>query len=135
MPLGRILVVDDEPAIRQSVRLTLTKAGYDIVEAEDGEKAIQAIRSGDNPLLVDTIICDLQMPKVNGMEAVAFFRQQFPGVPVLVLTGHPSVSSASELFKKGITDYLSKPIEPAKLVEVVGKAVKKRELFPDDFKV
>ena len=135
MPLGRILVVDDEPALRQSIRLTLTKAGYDIVEAEDGEKAIAAIRSGDNPLMVDTIICDLQMPKVNGMEAVAFFRQQFPGVPVLVLTGHPSVDSASTLFKKGITDYLSKPIEPAKLVEVVGKAVKKRELFPDDFKV
>ena len=96
MPLGRVLVVDDEPAIRQSIRLTLTKAGYDVVEAEDGEKAIQAIRSGDNPLMVDTIICDLQMPKVNGMEAVAFFRQQFKGVPVLVLTGHPTVESASE---------------------------------------
>ena len=135
MPLGRILVVDDEPTLRQSVRMTLTKAGYDVVEAEDGEKAIQTIRSGDNPLMVDTIICDLQMPKVNGMEAVAFFRQQFPGVPVLVLTGHATVESASALFKKGITDYLTKPIEPAKLVEVVGKAVKKRELFPDDFKV
>ena len=135
MPLGRILVVDDEPALRQSIRLTLTKSGYDVVEAEDGEKAIQEIRSGDDPLMVDTIICDLQMPKVNGMEAVAFYRQEFPGVPVLVLTGHASVSSASELFKKGITDYLTKPIEPAKLLAVVEKAVKKRELFPDDFKV
>lgn len=135
MPLGRVLVVDDEPAIRQSIRMTLTKAGYDIVEAEDGEKAIQAIRSGDNPLMVDTIICDLQMPKVNGMEAVAFFRAQFPGVPVLVLTGHPTVESASELFKKGITDYLSKPIEPAKLMAVVAKAVKQHEMFKDDFKV
>jgi len=135
MPLGRVLVVDDEPAIRQSIRMTLTKAGYDIVEAEDGEKAIEAIRSGDNPLMVDTIICDMQMPKVSGMEAVAFFRQQFPGVPVLVLTGHPAVESASELFKKGITDYLSKPIEPAKLVAVVEKAVKQHEMFKDDFRV
>ena len=55
MGRGRVLVVDDEADMRKSVRLTLTKAGYDVVEAEDGEKAIEAVRSGDNPLMLDTI--------------------------------------------------------------------------------
>ncbi len=133
MGLGRILVVDDEADLRKSIRLVLTKAGYDAVEAEDGEKAIEAIRSGDNPLMVDTVICDLVMPKVNGMEAIAFFRSQFPGVPILVLTGHPNIENASELYKQGVVDYLVKPIVPEKLLEAVEKAVKQRELFKDQF--
>ena len=133
MPLGRVLVVDDEPEIRKSVRLILSKAGYDVVEAEDGEKGIAAIRSGDNPVMVDTIICDLKMPKIQGQEAVAFFRAQFPSVPVIVLTGHPETKGAAELFKKGIVDYLVKPIEPEKLKAVVAKAVKQHELFKDQF--
>ena len=133
MGLGRILVVDDEADLRKSIRLILTKAGYDAVEAEDGEKAIEAIRSGDNPLMVDTVICDLVMPKVNGMEAIAFFRSQFPGVPILVLTGHPNIENASELYKQGVVDYLVKPIVPEKLLAAVEKAVKQRELFKDQF--
>lgn len=133
MGLGRILVVDDEADLRKSLRLILTKAGYDAVEAEDGEKAIEAIRSGDNPLMVDTVICDLVMPKVNGMEAIAFFRSQFPGVPILVLTGHPNIDNASDLYKQGVVDYLVKPIVPEKLLAAVEKAVKQRELFKDQF--
>ena len=129
MAKGRVLVVDDEADLRKSARLILTKAGYDVVEAEDGEKAIQAIRSGDNPLLVDTIIMDLVMPKVNGMEAIAFMRSQFPKVPILVLTGHPNVENAAQLFKQGVVDYLVKPIVPDKLLASVDKAVKERELF------
>ena len=130
---GRVLVVDDEADIRKSVRLTLTKLGFDVIEAEDGEKGIAAIRSGDNPLMLDTIICDLVMPKVNGMEAIALFREQFPGVPVIVLTGHPNVENASDLFKQGVVDYLVKPIVPEKLAAAVTKAVKGRELFKDQF--
>ena len=133
MGLGRVLIVDDEADLRKSLRLILTKAGYDAVEAEDGEKAIEAIRSGDNPLMVDTVICDLVMPKVNGMEAIAFFRSQFPGVPILVLTGHPNIENASELYKQGVVDYLVKPIVPEKLLAAVEKAVKQRELFKDQF--
>ena len=94
MSAGRILVVDDEADIRKTVSFTLSKAGYDIVEAEDGEAAMNKIREGDNPLMVDTIICDMQMPKVNGMESIAFFRQQFPSVPVIVLTGNPEIQGA-----------------------------------------
>ena len=128
MGRGRVLVVDDEADMRKSLRLTLTKAGYEVVEAEDGEKAIEAVRSGDNPLMLDTIIMDLVMPKVNGVEATAYIRSQFPGVPILVLTGHPSIDNMKELYKQGIVDYLVKPIIPDKLVAAVEKSVKEWKL-------
>ena len=132
MGLGRVLVVDDEADIRKSVRLILTKAGYDVIEAEDGEKGIAAVKSGDNPLLLSTIICDLQMPKVNGMEAVAYFRSQFPSVPVIVLSGTGTIDKANTLFKQGVVEFLSKPVEPEKLVAPVHKAVKEGG-YKDDF--
>lgn len=134
MALGKILIVDDEEDIRKTVNLTLTKAGYDVVEAADGEAGIQAIKSGDHPLTVDTIICDMEMPKVNGMEAVAFFRHQFPTVPVIVLTGHPNIKDANTLFKEGIVEYLTKPIQPEQLTKAVEKAAQQHELFKDKFK-
>ncbi len=133
MSEGRVLVVDDEPDVRRTIKLALNKAGFDVVEAEDGEAGIQAIQSGDNPLAVDTIICDMQMPKVHGMEAVAYFRQQFPSVPVIVFTGNPDIRGANELFKQGIVEYLTKPIEPEKLVAAVTRAVKGHVLFKDQF--
>jgi two-component system chemotaxis response regulator CheY len=135
MPQGRVLVVDDEENIRKTVRLTLTKAGFDVVEAADGEKGVKAITSDDNALMVDAILCDIHMPKVNGMEAIAYFRSQFPSVPVVVITGHPDIQKATALFKQGVVDYLVKPIEAAKLVEVAKKAVKEHELFKDQFRV
>jgi len=133
MAEGRVLVVDDEPDVRRTIRIALTKAGFDVVEAEDGQAGIEAIRSGDNPLAVDTIICDMKMPKVNGMEAIAYFRQQFPSVPVIVFTGNPDFKDANELFKQGIVEYLTKPIETEKLVAAVKKAANSHELFKDQF--
>jgi two-component system chemotaxis response regulator CheY len=125
--------VDDDANVRKSVRLILTKAGYDVVEAEDGEKGIATIKADGNALLVDTIICDLYMPKVNGMEAIAYFREQFPSVPVIVLTGKPDISGAAAFFKQGIVDYLVKPIEAEKLTAAVHKAVQGHVLFKDQF--
>jgi two-component system, chemotaxis family, chemotaxis protein CheY len=132
MGKGRVLIVDDEADIRKTVRLTLTKAGFDVVEAEDGEKAIKEIGSGDNPRMVDAILCDIQMPKINGKEAVAFFRQQYPSVPVIILTGHPQVQDATELLKQGVVDYLVKPVQTEKLTEIVGKHVK-AHVYKDKF--
>lgn len=134
MSLGRVLVVDDEADVRKSVRLTLSKANYDVVEAEDGEKGIEAIRSGDNPLMVDAIICDLNMPKIQGQEAIGYFRSQFPSVPVIVLTGENDARGAADLFKQGITEYLVKPVQPDKLTEAVAKAVEGHVLFKDQFR-
>jgi two-component system chemotaxis response regulator CheY len=133
MSMGRVLVLDDEVNVRKSVRLILTKAGYDVVEAEDGEKGIAAIKADGNALLVDAIICDLAMPRVNGMEAIAYFREQFPSVPVIVLTGKPDISNTASLFKQGIADYLVKPVEAEKLTAAVQKAVQEHVLFKGQF--
>ncbi|OGW66658.1 MAG: two-component system response regulator [Nitrospirae bacterium RIFCSPLOWO2_02_FULL_62_14] len=128
MSQGRILVIDDEENVRKTVRLTLTKAGFDVVEAEDGEKGIAAMRSGDNPLMVDAIFCDIYMPKINGMEAISFFLSQFPSVPVVVITGQPDIQKQTTLFKGGnVVDYLVKPIEAEKLVAVAKKAMGQRK--------
>jgi two-component system chemotaxis response regulator CheY len=132
MSQGRILVVDDEPDVRKSVRLTLSKAGYEVVEAEDGEKGIAAIKSGDNPLMVDAIICDIHMPKINGNEAITWFRSQFPSVPIVVLTGKPDVTNATHLMKQGVVDYLVKPVEPGALTAVMNK-VAKPHVYKDRF--
>ena len=124
MPEGRILVIDDEENVRKTIRLTLAKAGFDVVEAEDGEKGIKAMRSGDNPLMVDAIFCDIFMPKINGMEAISFFMTQFPSVPVVVITGQPDIQKQTTLFKGGnVVDYLVKPIEADKLVAAAKKAM------------
>ena len=126
MGLGRILVVDDEAHIRSTVKMVLSKAGYDVVEAEDGEKGIKAITANDNAFMVDMILCDMQMPNIDGVGAITHFRDQFPSVPVVVMTGHPDVQSATKLMKQGVMDYLVKPIEKDKLLTVVEDTVKKR---------
>jgi two-component system, chemotaxis family, chemotaxis protein CheY len=73
---------------------------------------------------VGLIICDIHMPKVSGMETIAYFRQEFPSVPVIVLTGKPSLAGATHLFKQGIVDYLEKPISPEKLTQAVHRSIK-----------
>ena len=123
---GRVLVVDDEENIRKLVRMCLTKAGYDVEEAENGEEGEKIIRAKDNPLMVDVILCDIRMPKVNGIEAIAFFQKQFPSVPVVVITGFPDTEMAVNLLKQGVVDYVPKPIDSAKLLDVVAKAMAKR---------
>jgi len=123
MSEGRVLVVDDEPDIRKSVRLILAKAGYDVIEAEDGEVGVQTVKTGENPLTLNAIICDLNMPKMGGMEAIPYFRSQFPSVPVIVLTGAGTVERAATLFKQGVVEFLNKPIDREKLLSAVQKAV------------
>ncbi|MGE5711762.1 MAG: response regulator [Nitrospira sp.] len=124
MSEGRVLVVDDEADVRKSVRLILSKAGYDVIEAEDGEVGVATVKSGDNPLALNAIICDLNMPKMSGMEAIPYFRSQFPSCPVIVLSGAGTVERATTLFKEGVIEFLTKPIEQNKLLGAVKKAVK-----------
>ena len=125
--LHHILVVDDDEEVREGILLQLSDTRYTILEAEDGEKAIECLN--DNALTVDAIICDVRMPKINGVEAVAYFRREFSGTPVIVLTGFPDMDLAIEFMKKGVVDYLVKPVEKAKLIETVELAASQRTLF------
>lgn len=122
MSEGRVLVMDDEVDVRKSVRLILSKAGYDVVEAEDGEAGVRAIKRGDNPFALGAIICDLRMPKMSRMEAIPYFRSQFPHSSVIVLSGEVTPERTRVLFKQGVFDVLSKPINQDKLLAAIKKA-------------
>lgn len=132
---GRVLVVDDEAQVRKPISLMLAKDGYEVVEAADGEEAIEALRSGDNPLMVDTVLCDIRMPKINGQEAIAYFRSQFPGVPIVVMTGYPDVELAVSLMRQGVRDYLIKPVTKEELLSVIRKSVDQHVVLRDQFAV
>ena len=125
---GRVMVVDDEADVRTVARICLEKSGYQVIEAEDGKQAIQQIKEGDNPVLLDVIITDINMPKINGLEAIQFFQQEWPHVPLIVMTGYPNLESATELMKRGLVDYLVKPVDKEKLLTAVEKAMNQREL-------
>jgi two-component system chemotaxis response regulator CheY len=76
--------------------------------------------------MVDVVICDIRMPKINGLEAITYFRRQYPSVPVIVLTGYPDIQLATDLLKQGVVDYLVKPVERDKLVACVERAMERR---------
>ena len=124
--MPRILIIEDEEEIRSIVKHHLVKANYEVVEAEDGEKAIQKINEGDNPLKVDAAICDIRMPKINGIEAIAYFQREYPTLPLIVMTGYPETNLAMSLLRKGVKDYLVKPVEKETLLAAVKKAVSER---------
>jgi two-component system chemotaxis response regulator CheY len=73
------------------------------------------------------------MPKINGTEAIQYFRNQFPSVPVVVLTGYPDVDLAVSLMKQGVVDYLVKPVGKEKLLEVIKKTVSRHVIMKDQF--
>ncbi len=69
------------------------------------------------------------MPKINGIEAIAYFRREYPATPVIVLTGFPDTNLAVDFMKDGVIEYLVKPVEKEKLIEAVTKAARARTLF------
>lgn len=129
MSKGRVLVVDDELDVRAAVRLILSKAGYDVIEAEDGLAAVTALKPGNNPIQVDVIICDLDMPKMGGIEAIPNFLFGLPSCPIIILSGSEKLESAARLFqpgimfKQGVKEFLSKPIDQVKLLRAVEKVI------------
>ena len=125
--LHHVLTIDDEQEVREVIRLQLAGTRYEILEAEDGEQGIELLNV--NALSVDVIICDVRMPKINGVEAVKYFHREYPSTPVIVLTGYPDVSLAVDFMKQGAVEYLVKPVEKAQLIEAVDRAAAKRTLF------
>ncbi|MBI5626214.1 MAG: response regulator [Nitrosomonadales bacterium] len=123
----KILVVDDEEEVRKTIRLQLKGTGLEVVEAEDGKKGIEMLDS-ENALTMDAILCDVRMPKVNGVDAISYFRREYPSIPVIVLTGYPDVKLAVDFMKEGVVEYLVKPVEKSKLVDVITNAISHRTL-------
>ena len=126
---GRVFIVDDEEHVRKTVGLVLKQGGYEVLEAANGEEAIAAIESYPTGFSVQAIICDIDLPKVNGNELIAFIRVKLPTVPVIVLTGYPDVLGAASLFKQGVVDYLIKPARAQTLLDAVRRAIGEQALL------
>ena len=125
---GRVLVVDDEPTVRTIVRLILEKAGYEVLEAENGETAIEALTTGENRLVLDVVICDIRMPKIHGVQAIEYFQREYPHVPIIVLTAYPETKMAVSFVRSGVADYLIKPVDAQKLRDAVAGAMERRQV-------
>lgn len=124
----QVLVLDDEADVRTAIRLQLKDTRFEILEAENVQQAIGLL--GDNAISIDVIICDVRMPGISGVEAVATFQREYPTTPVIVLTGFPDVALAVDFMKKkDVVDYLIKPVDKDKLIAVVEQAAQGRKLF------
>lgn len=104
---GNILIVDDEESVRSVLKEYLANVGYVVVTADSGEDALQKFIPGK----FDSVISDLMMPKMDGMELLKQIRQKDTNVVFLMITGYPSIESAIEAIKAGAYDYVTKPFK------------------------
>ena len=101
----KILIIDDDAGLRKSVSLILTDADYEVVLAEDGESGLKTAHE-QKP---DLILCDVRMPRVDGLEFLASYREAGGEALVLMMTAYGSLELAVEAMKRGAYDYLPKP--------------------------
>ncbi len=116
----KILIVDDSRTIRQQVSFTLAKGGFDVVEAEDGVKGIEALKGNAD---VAMIISDVNMPNMNGLEMVEAISKDgsLPKVPIIMLTTEGSSDLITRAKAAGAKGWLVKPFEPDQLIAAVVK--------------
>ncbi|MDR4495338.1 MAG: sigma-54-dependent transcriptional regulator [Nitrospirales bacterium] len=119
-----ICVVDDEPAILNTLSSILEDEGYQVLEAKTGVEALKVVRS-DSP---DLVILDIWMPEMDGLEALKRLRSQFPHLLVVMMSGHGSIETAVKATKLGAYDYLEKPLDLEKVTILVRNALHQRKL-------
>lgn len=120
----RVLVVEDDPLIRRTYDRVLA-SGYDITACATGDEALNALRTDR----FDAVVSDIDVPGLTGIELLKSVRATDLDVPVVLVTGSPSIESAQDAVNYGAFSYLTKPVAPSALRDVVGRAVKVRELL------
>lgn len=125
--MPKILIVDDEELIRETLRDILEHEGYQIEEASDGEMAINLLKRNK----FDAILCDIKMPKKDGMEVLEVSMENAPDVPVIMISGHGTVETAIEATKKGAFDFISKPPDLNRLLITIRNALDKSTLITE----
>lgn len=118
--MARILIVDDEKSIRRTLGEFLRQAGYAVDEAEDAEVALKQL----SETAFDVVVSDIILPRVTGVELLRRIHEISPHVQVIMMTGEPTVETATEALRAGAVDYLSKPINKAAILRVVANAVR-----------
>lgn len=122
----KILVVDDESRMRKLVRDFLTKNNFDVLEAADGEEALEIFYQEENEGKISLVILDVMMPKKNGWEVCKEIRQ-FSNVPVIMLTARGDESDELRGFELGVDEYIAKPFSPKILVARVEAIIRRTE--------
>lgn len=117
--MEKILIIDDNKLILRSLKESISKMGYSIIEAEDGETGLNLVRT-EHP---DLVITDFQMPGIDGLEVLSKIRKLYISLPVILLTGHGDVVLTIKSIQLGAFDFLEKPIDPAKLKSTIQLAL------------
>jgi len=123
-----VLVVDDEEAFRYILLALLKDSGYDVQTAEDGVAAINAVQNR----LYDVVLCDVKMPKVDGVEVLRFIKGNFPAIEVIMLTGMSDLKIAVECMRLGAYDFITKPTSAEELLGTIQRALERRHLLIDN---
>lgn len=125
--MSNILIIDDEKAIRKTLTEILSYEGYKIEEAGDGEEGLKKFREKN----YDVVLCDIKMPKLDGIEFLDKARETNPDVPVIMISGHGTIETAVEAVKKGAYDYISKPPDLNRLLITIRNAMDKTNLVAE----
>ena len=125
--MADILIIDDEKAIRKTLSEILSFEGYKIDEAADGEEGLKKFRERN----YDVVLCDIKMPKIDGIEFLQKAGESNPDVPVIMISGHGNIETAVEAVKTGAYDYISKPPDLNRLLITIRNAMDKSNLVSE----
>lgn len=125
--MSNILIIDDEKAIRKTLSEILSYEGYKIDEAGDGEEGFRKFREKE----YDVILCDIKMPKMDGIEFLEKAKESNPDLPIIMISGHGTIETAVEAVKKGAYDYISKPPDLNRLLITIRNAMDKTSLVAE----
>lgn len=130
-PLGRILVVDDEPGMREFLEIMLQKEGYDVETASDGSEAVDLIKQNE----YDLAVVDIQMPVLNGIGVLKEIKSFGIDTTVIMITAFASHETAIEAMKLGAYDYITKPFKIDEIKLTIKKAIDKRDLEKENVRL
>ncbi len=128
--MSRILIIEDEAAIRRVLNKILTEEnkGYEVFEAEDGVAGMEIIKKED----FDLVLCDIKMPKMDGVEVLEAIKKIKPEIPIVMISGHGDLDTAVNTMRLGAFDYISKPPDLNRLLNTVRIALDTQELVVEN---
>src|SRR6476646_9457233 len=128
MPKSRILVIDDESAIRDSLKMTLEYENYEFIGAATGQEGL-ALAERESP---DLVLLDVKMPGMDGIEVLERLRSMNDAVPVIVVSGRGTISTAVEATQKGAFDFIEKPFASERVLVSLRNALAQRQLHDEN---
>ena len=125
--MADILIIDDERAIRKTLSEILSFEGYKVDEASDGEEGLKKFKEKT----FDLVLCDIKMPKLDGIEFLQRAGEINPDIPIVMISGHGNIETAVEAVKKGAYDFISKPPDLNRLLITIRNAMDKSTLVTE----